>query len=426
MDANFLTNDDVIRGDNMLTDDVGFDLLGKSLGEDIHSAIQTALAGGAVFLNASDPLSIFRSTLAASIRDIETHPRGRLFQEFLWKGPYEGDGEIPQELIGKRLSDKETASVITFIYSHMVNSFKGGITELLAAGACNRPLKELQQEGEFPSNARLYVGDVVGVHRKEGKGLLKGADLSILIEENNLQGSQGITLAGVTEVKSYFRSEDRLREQLDKHIKRAKNGLWVSGKDYPGERIQIGIGPAHRVLRICVLPDDWELPRTYHFEPFEGNRLLFVDDKAPEKDEDEIIRTGTDEWRIILRWSKEALAAAAYEMTFWYMEKIGEVIYKNKKNRPKEWMKMTPAEAGKNAATMMLYYAILRCNTAREDQRAIALYNSYGFGYSLGMNFMNAEGKREMLWAEDLDELLEPRKERTSKGCWIKKTIDRT
>ena len=73
---------------------------------------------------------------------------------------------------------------------------------------------------------------------------------------------------------------------------------------------------------------------------------------------------------------------------------------------PKAWKKMTPAEAGRNAIKMMLYYAILRCNSDREEQRAIALYNSYCFGYALGMNFKNIKGKREMLWIEDLDEIL--------------------
>ena len=51
----------------------------------------------------------------------------------------------------------------------------------------------------------------------------------------------------------------------------------------------------------------------------------------------------------------------------------------------------------------MLYYAILRYRTARENRCATALYNSYGFGYALGMNYRNAKGKREMLWPEDLD-----------------------
>ena len=128
---------------------------------------------------------------------------------------------------------------------------------------------------------------------------------------------------------------------------------------------------------------------------------------------DEIIQAGDHNWRVTLKWSKEALAQAAFEMTFWYMAKVGEVIYSE--SVPEAWKKMTPAEAGRNAVKMMLYYAILRCNSTREEQRAIALYNSYCFGYALGMNFKNLEGRREMLWIEDLDEILAAGK--TKHGC---------
>ena len=56
-----------------------------------------------------------------------------------------------------------------------------------------------------------------------------------------------------------------------------------------------------------------------------------------------------------------------------------------------------------NAAKNGLYYAILRAPNRRDDQRAVAIYNSYGFGYALGMNFRNKESRREMLWPQDLD-----------------------
>jgi len=84
---------------------------------------------------------------------------------------------------------------------------------------------------------------------------------------------------------------------------------------------------------------------------------------------------------------------------------------------------MTPAEAGRNAIKMMLYYALqpdvyrateaakakrkLPGRVVRRLNRAVALYNTYGFGYALGMNFRNPQGRREMLWPEDLDELAE-------------------
>jgi len=387
-----------------LASTVGFDLIGPDLGKDVESALQAALAAGVLFAKAGTPLSIFREALAASICAIETHQRGPLFQEFLLKGPYEDAGTIPLDLVGQRLSDAESATVITFVYSHMVNCFKGAVTELLASNACLRLMKELQQGNKLPAKARLYVGDVVGIHRSKGKGLLKGADLHILIEDDRPDAARSISVAGVIEVKSYFASERRLREQLHRHLRRCQKGLRVADKDFAQERVRIGLGPKSRVLRIAVLPSKWSLPRAFRFESSEHGRVLHVDPGVPYRKNDEIIRTGDDEWRITLRWSKEALAAAAYDMTFWYMEKVGETIYSQA--RPKGWEEMSAAEAGRNAAKMMLYYAILRCRTARENQRAIALYNSYGFGYALGMNYRNAEGRREMLWPQDLDEIL--------------------
>ena len=165
-----------------------------------------------------------------------------------------------------------------------------------------------------------------------------------------------------------------------------------------------------------MLPSDWRLPRVFRFETSLYGRLLHVDPGVPHRGDDEILMTGDDRWRITLRWSKEAIAQAAYEMTFWYMEKVGEVIYS--RNRPKGWERMSAGEAGRNAAKMMLYYAILRCRKPRETQRAIALYNTYGFGYALGMNFRNAEGRREMLWPQDLDEILSTGS--TKSGCSLR------
>ncbi len=161
----------------------------------------------------------------------------------------------------------------------------------------------------------------------------------------------------------------------------------------------MGYGKHRRVIRIAVVPSDWKLPRAFRFQASESGRVLHVEPGEPPRKDDEITQTADSEWQITLRWSKEALAEAAYRMTFWYMEKIGEVIYT--KSLPERWEEMTPAEAGRNAAKMMLYYAILRCRTIREEQRAIALYNSYGYGYALGMNYKNIKGRREMLWPQE-------------------------
>ena len=383
----------------LLVNTVGFKLLGEALGCDVETSLKKALALGAVFPDGTNPLSIFRESLAESIRTIETHQRSTLFQRFLRDGPYEDSGEIPPEMISERLSDDETAAAIRFVYYRVINYFQGALAELLAAAPCCKVLRRLKREGVLAKAARLYVGDAVGVYRQNRKDILKGADFHILIEKPNR-----VTVAGVAEVKSYYKSKKKLKSQLDKHIVRAYGGLRVNDTDYPPENVIVGYGKERLAVRITVLPDDWELPRTFRFEATKHGRSLHVDPGVPAKQDDQIERIKDDRWHITLKWSKEALAAAAFEMTFWYMGKVGEVIYSH--GVPKELPKMTAAQAGYNAAKMMLYYAILRCRTKFESQRAIALYNSYGFGYALGTNFKNAEGRREMLWPQDLDEIL--------------------
>lgn len=87
------------------------------------------------------------------------------------------------------------------------------------------------------------------------------------------------------------------------------------------------------------------------------------------------------------------------------MGEIGTLAFTE--GAPSPWPEMSPAEAGQNAVKMMLYYAMRRCPTRVSEQRAVALYNTYGFGYSLGANFRQdrGRGRRVMLWPEDLDEI---------------------
>jgi hypothetical protein len=336
-------------------------------------------------------------------------------------------------LRGKRLTPEECAEAITFVHSFMVNSFKGAVTELLAAGACQRLMEDPRVASRLPAGARLYVGDSVLVRRISGNGGLKGADLHILAAPD-----QCVTVAGVVEVKSGRKSAEALAGQLDKHIRRVRQGLVVAGREYSAGLVSLGAGNDGRTLRVTVLPSEWPLPRTLRFEERgEKKRQLVLDPPVPPRSEDEFVHKGNGDWHIVLRWSREAIAAAAYEMTFWYMEKVGEAIYTPKPGepdpKPKDWAEMTSAEAGRNAIKMMLYYAIrpdaILAEEARHQNkslprpiaqrlsRAIALYNTYGFGYALGMNFRNAQGRREMLWPQDLDEIVV--NGQTTTGCRI-------
>lgn len=412
-----------------LAEAVSFDFLGEELGHDLNSSIGLALQAGAVFRKADQPLAHFRQAIADAIGQIMADNRWGLLQRFLKHGPQDVGETAPKP---ERLSQAETATVISFIWGHSVNSFQGAITELLATAPCTRILRTLQEEGRLSQESRLYVGDAVLAVRSRDSQHAKGADLHLLDVSDKNSVPSPVVVLGVGEVKSYICREEVLQRQLASHIARARRGLRICGKNYSPEAIRVGRGLHGDVFRISVLPGHWPLPRGLRWRQEGKVRVPEVVQGSPPNPADEIIRVSDTEWRVELRWSKEALAAAAYEMTFWFMSKIGETIYQN--GVPPEWSEMTLAEAGRNAAKEKLYYAIrpyaVKAEESKEQgkpkltrkemlemQRAIALYNSYGFGYMLGMNFRNRKGKREMLWPKDLDEILAHGQ--TQQGCRI-------
>jgi hypothetical protein len=285
------------------------------------------------------------------------------------------------------------------------------LAELFSLRACLEIANQAKREQIIPARTRLYVGDIIAISRLAGKGTAKGADMHLLVRDEN----EHFRVAGVVEVKSYACSESRMRKQIASHLSRILSGLVICGTECQPSRISIGTGQRRPAIRVMVTPSTWKLPRTFRFEDKGEESFLHVDELRSPLPHDDVKRVADHEWRVVLRWSQEALAATAYEMTFWYMAKVGEVIYAN--GVPEYWSGMTPSQAGQNAAKMMLYYAILRARTRYESQRAIALYNAYGFGYALGANFMDINGRREVLFFEDLREILA--KGRTKHGCRI-------
>lgn len=377
----------------------GFDLLDQSLAADVRSSIAEGQEGGAAFPRGTRPLAVFRAALGEAIRDIRTHPRGRLIQRLLRDGPYEDSGEMPPNLAGKRLTDAETASAVAFVHRHMVSRFQGALAELLSLGPCVRLVKGLVREGKLPHSARVFVGDCVLAPRGPGGQLAKAADLHVLAQEPD---GVTVTVLGVAEVKSFSRAARATSAQLTRHLDRARHGLRVQKRVYPPACVRVGPGNSGSAIQIQVRSSAWKLPRGFSFDDASGRSLLLVEEPAIQDQADVIEPKGRDRWRITLRWSHEALAAAAYGVTFWYMEEVGAVIFADEGARP--WPEMTPEEAGCNAAKQALYYAILRARNAAEQESAVALYNTYGFGYALGMNFRRGR-RREILWPEQLREI---------------------
>jgi hypothetical protein len=244
----------------------------------------------------------------------------------------------------------------------------------------------------------LYAGNAVWLRGRSG-GWKKGADAHVLRavpDRSNL-----FEQLAVVEVKSYVPALPEVLRQLEGHVARARGGARIENGREPALEVELQVKQPQ--LFVLVHPSRWRLPREFWFEEVAGHRVLRSPPVCPPPDAGGVDRVGPDTWRLTLPWSQEAIAASAYALTFWYMGQLGAELYAA--GVPREWAEMSAAEAGQNAAKLMLYYAILRCTTKREWQRALALYNSYGFGYSLGMNFFDSDGAREMLWAQDLDEI---------------------
>ena len=377
----------------------------EGLIDDVHASLEVGIDAGARFEDQGGSDALFDAAVRRAITAIESNDKGDLLPRFLSIGPYIDSDPIPPGVAAEYMSDADVAAAIRFIHSSAINAFQGALAEMLAVG----PVARLAQEVAGAEAPRVYVGDTVKAHPLRRNGWAKAADFHLL----SIGGAkgEGITLRGVVEVKSYAISAERLWQQVEKHLTRACRGLQVQGNKYAGGRVAVG-GGADGPAQIVVVPDTWKLPRSFRFETKDDGTFLVVDPPTPPAAKDRVERLPSNRWKVTLRWSQEALADEAYAMTFWYMGELGRLLYE-RNGVPREWSEMTPARAGQNAAKMMLYYAILRARTMREESRAIALYNSYCFGYALGANFVDRRGRREVLFYEDLHEILATGRSRT-------------
>lgn len=399
-----------VLAQNSVVGTVGFEILGPALARDVRASLVEGLAAGVRFPVAEGPVQLFRHELRRAIRDIEYHERGRLIQRFLRDGPrgwYEADSGDDE-----RLSDAEAVSAVNFVFFKMINSFQGSIAEMLAVAPCQSLVRELHRERLLPRDAGLYAGEAVVASQLHRKRRDRAADFHIL-QEHRRRHARHVTVYGVAEVKSCYTAPSKLRLQLAKHLERIRFGVRVGDATYSGSQIT-ACGPSSaEPFRILVMPSDWNLSRAIVFDERDGNRVLRVEPPTAQLDADRITRSDDGTWRIVLKWSHEALAAAAYEMTFWYMSKVGEVVYKT----GSPWPHMTPAEAGRNAVKQMLDFASIRAQSRAQHRRAVKLFNVYGFGYPIGTSFKNEDGEREILFPQDLDEIVENGK--TKLGCRI-------
>ena len=222
---------------------------------------------------------VFNQSLNAAIRDIENHPRGRLFRRLIEYGPPDPDDpEILTSDGETALSDPECGSCVDFIYSHMITRFKGELAELLALEPCVRLVQELKGNGQLPEDVQLYWGELIQERRRTPKtggaqnglwsNFTKGADglLVRLMPAPARRSDCSLTLYGIIEVKSMARPIKRVLKQIDNHQSRLLGGVRLGFDEWDFNHIRF----AHlrntsepNLLRVIVLPSQWKLSRDW-------------------------------------------------------------------------------------------------------------------------------------------------------------------
>lgn len=380
------------------------------LAESLYESIESGLRKQSVhFAGGNTGWDVFKQSLDAAVKDIEDDPRGLLFKRLIRYGPHTDTD--PHELSGDGktiLSDPEWGKCVEFIFSYMINRFKGELAELLGVQPCLDLIEKLEKENRLPVGLHVYWGDALREYsRIAGEsdqnnqrwyGPTKGAD-GLLVEHirGPVTGSmEKVKVHGIVEIKSMKVSKKKIAEQIDRHTRRLSGGLELLKYKFPGEKVEIA-NPG--LLKIMIVPSNWKLSREFHFEDDnDGSKKMVFPEPGPPKINNKIEELEPGFFKITLAWSKEALEQAGYEMTYGYMAEVGEHVYSNpEKDLPEAWKGMSPAEAGYNAIKQMLYYMPLRGRflSKRKTSLAIRLYNVYSFGYPLGID------SKKMLWPEN-------------------------
>lgn len=364
--------------------------LASSVVNTLSDAIRSQLAE---FVEAENAWDIVKSSLNAVAQDIAAHKRGPLLRRLLIHGPAPYyDPEMPSSDGITQLSDPECGLCIEFIFSHMVNRFKGELAELLAIGPVLELVRQLIDMRKLPESTRVYWGDSIRERRwiadKDGNRLFgsyaKGAD-GLLVDgckSGYPELRRTATVRGIVEVKSMLLSPPRILAQIEQHIGRLPGGLMLRGSEWPGDEIRIsGFAGGAEPIRILVVPSNWKVSRDWKST---GTRLILPPYHDPPFS-NQITELAPATWKITLAWSVESLAEAAFGMTFWYMAQAGQYL-SDHDALPRYLDPMTPEEAGRNMVKQALYFIIVRPLKKRELLRGITLYNVYSFGYSAGID----------------------------------------
>ena len=279
-----------------------------------------------------------------------------------------------------RLTDQQLVQLFEFIYSKLVNKFKGEIGEVLAARTIFDFPRFLGEDLE------VVHGSWISARQIRGRGGWYDAADALYCRR---EGS-ALEVVAIAEVKSKRTPFNDLRTQVAKNILRLRHGLCLRGQQLPAEQIRVRTADGWAVAATSL---DENIARSV-------TSLLILPWKKAVDGTPTRHPVDRHVWLAELPHSQGTITEAAYRFMSWYFSRIGpKVFYSLGDATPPEGDRHIPAphpedsleENGSNAFMEAIYHAGLRSGF---DARKVApqgrrtawqtllwLYNSLGFGY---------------------------------------------
>ncbi|MBI4881458.1 MAG: hypothetical protein HY812_17615 [Planctomycetes bacterium] len=356
------------------------------------------------------------------IRGIESRGRFRLLKRLIAFGSLLPDWEKGYAQSTDPLSDDELASCVDFIEGHMVAKFQGKLAEILAVPML---MHGLAGDRRLPGlvGCEYVSGDRIRCRRPNdervgaasGRASMAGPD-GIIVRRGH---RNLMRVLAVVEIKSMRVSVRRLLAQTDGHLAALARGFSVDSSMANSRGALLGPGgqasnPAG-VFRILVVPSTWSLNRDFRLQRRgAATAIVPAQPVEPPVSADELTVTSDGLTVVRLRWSRDALRAAAFSLAHRYMREVGVALANHPEPGAMLRTDMSAGDAGMNEILHQLHVAIFRQMRMEDDPRrrarTIELYNVFAYGWAIGHGFRDRDGQLRPLFHEDIEDMVKSRK----------------
>jgi len=314
----------------------------------------------------------FAAMVRRVARDFESHPLRDQFIQLL---------QDERELL-----DDQIPPLVEYLYSSVVNNFKGEIAELLAGPVIHRFAKRLGFPVSFVSGWAIAEPKLTA-HRVVWA---KGADGLLVVDGPRLG------IAGVIEIKSYRKNIEEMAVQAAKHIRRFRRALRIGNRELAGDAYDF------------VLPDGSRVPAASAPTDVEVASLCVRTPRSPLTN-----AALTDGLSAVaeLPFTKDELSKAAFAMAEWFLARLGSVVFHLPGDpRPgtvlTRWHEDSLEDAGRWATREAFHHMAGRLERYRlrndSERTKRALRNTYWLYNAMGWGYEHARGDR-MVWGDDLE-----------------------